>query len=316
MQSDAERLPAAPEPAPGKSKLRLIGRAMRVHQWVKNFLIFVPTILAFRFLDPEPVLASALAFVSFSLGASAVYVLNDLLDVEADRRHARKRHRPFASGALSPRLGQLLIPLLFAVSLAIASFLPPGFMALLVLYFVITTLYSLRLKEVVIVDILVLAGLYSLRIGAGGAASGVPVSEWLLAFSMFIFLSLAAAKRYAELLRFRAATPEVPSTKVARRGYVAGDTELVMQMGLSSGYIAVLVLALYITGHNVATLYARPGVLWLACPLLLFWVSRIWLLAHRGVVQDDPLEFSVRDRVTWVVALLGAVVLLVSHGVA
>jgi 4-hydroxybenzoate polyprenyltransferase len=314
MHAEAEQLREERRPAVRRSTLRLTARAVRVHQWVKNLLVFTPTLLAYRFLEPEPIGASLLAFLSFSFGASAVYVLNDLLDIEADRRHARKRHRPFASGELKTGYGLALIVVLFAASLALALALPLNFLLLLVLYFAVTTVYSLSLKQVVLVDILVLAGLYTLRIMGGSAASGVVVSEWLLAFSMFLFLSLAAVKRYAELLRFRADGPGSATATVARRGYMAGDTELVMQMGLSSGYIAVLVLALYITSHAVASSYERPAVLWFACPLMLFWVSRVWLLAHRGIVQDDPLSFAVRDPLTWLIAAIGGAVMLLARG--
>jgi 4-hydroxybenzoate polyprenyltransferase len=300
-----------------KSLPRLIVAEIRVRQWVKNLLVFLPTLLAYRFLDPDPVLASALAFFSFSLGASAVYVLNDLMDLEADRHHPEKRNRPFASGDLPLSSGYALIPLLGGASLAIAALLPPRFVLVLLIYFVVTSCYSSFLKRMALVDILVLASLYTLRIIAGSAASGVVVSEWLLAFSMFLFLSLATVKRYVELLRLRqriTGDEDSGETRIKRRGYFAGDLELIVQMGLASGYIAVLVLALYISSDVVADRYARPAMLWFACPLLLYWISRIWLLAHRGILQEDPLSFAVNDRVTWLIAAISTSVLLVASG--
>jgi 4-hydroxybenzoate polyprenyltransferase/phosphoserine phosphatase len=287
---------------------RAVLGALRVRQWVKNLLIFIPAITAHRLHEPALAGHALIAFVAFGLGASAVYVLNDMLDVEADRLHPVKRRRPFASGELALPIGFALFPLLVLGSLGAALALPAAFLGLLALYFLLTTAYSLVLKELPLVDVIVLAGLYTMRIIAGSAATGVPVTEWLLAFSMFIFLSLGALKRYAELLRVRsqAAGP----TKVERRGYYAGDLELMVPMGLASGYLSVLVLALYISSDKVAALYARPSLLWFACPLILYWISRMWLLAHRGLVQDDPLAFAVRDRVTWIVGALGAAILL------
>ena len=244
--------------------------------------------------------------VAFGLGASAVYVLNDVLDVEADRHHPVKRRRPFASGELPLQAGLALVPLLVVPSVAIALLLPRSFLFVLLLYFVLTTLYSVVLKEIALVDVLLLASLYTLRIIAGATATAVLVSEWLLAFSMFIFLSLAALKRYAELRRLRSENDAL--AKVKGRGYLAGDLELMVPMGLSSGYLAVLVLALYISSDSVAPLYPRPVLLWFVCPLMLYWISRVWFLANRGQVEDDPLSFAVQDRTTWVVALISAAI--------
>jgi len=265
-------------------------------------------VLAHRYFEQEAVFTTAVGFISFSLAASAVYVLNDLLDVEADRHHPEKRRRPFASGELPLQAGFVLIPVLAGASLAAALLLPPAFLLVLGFYFIMTTLYSFSLKEIALLDVLVLAALFTTRIMAGSTASGTPVSEWLLAFMMFIFLSLAAVKRYAELLRLRSGNTS--GTKVKRRGYFVEDHELILQMGVSSGFMAVLVLALYITSDTVAVLYSRPALLWLVCPLLLYWVSRVWLLAHRGEVEDDPLMFAIKDWTTWVVVLVGAVVVL------
>ncbi len=289
-----------------------LASAIRARQWVKNLLVFVPILLAHRYFDGTHLAGAALGFVAFSLGASGVYVLNDMLDVEADRLHPEKRRRPFASGELPLGAGLALIPLLAGASLGAALVLPPAFGIILGVYFAATTLYSFLLKQFALVDVLMLAGLFTLRIMAGAAASGVDASEWLLAFSMFIFLSLAAVKRFAELQRMVAAG-EVAS-KVARRGYFAADHLLILQMGICSGFMSVLVLALYITSDGVSRLYSRPELLWLACPLLLYWIGRIWLLAHRGEVHDDPLNFAVRDWNTWIVALAGTAVMVAASG--
>ena len=303
-----------PEPSvtQGRSLPRLVVEAIRVKQWMKNLLIFAPLLLAHHYTRPGPLLHAALGFVSFSLGASAVYVLNDMLDVEADRHHPRKRRRPFASGELPLRTGFVLIPVLLALSLVAAWPLPRMLLLVLGFYFVVTTLYSFALKEIALLDVLVLAGLYTTRVLAGAAAVAVPVSEWLLALSMFLFLSLAAVKRYAELRALQAASTE--RTKVRRRGYYPDDGELILLMGVGTGLMAVLVLALYITSDAVTRLYRHPQLLWLVCPLLLYWVSRVWLLAHRGELEDDPLSFAVRDRATWLLAVVGVVITIAATG--
>jgi 4-hydroxybenzoate polyprenyltransferase/phosphoserine phosphatase len=294
-----------------ESMANLLLRALRAHQWAKNLLVFLPLLLAHRYFEPGPLAAAALAFAAFSLGASAVYVFNDLLDVEADRHHPVKRHRPFASGELSVPAGAALIGALGGGSLALALTLPRGFLVVLGLYFGMNVLYTMVLKEVALLDVLVLAGLFTARIMAGSAASDVAVSEWLLAFSVFLFFSLAAVKRYAELLRLRAENDG--AVKVRRRGYFSGDLELIVTMGIAAGYMAVLVLALYISSHAVTALYGRPAALWLACPLLLYWISRIWLLAHRGSLSEDPLSFALKDGTTWIAALAGAGIVLAAR---
>jgi len=269
----------------------LIVSEIRVRQWVKNLLVFLPTLLAYRFLDSGPLLHSSLAFFSFSFGASAVYVLNDLLDLEADRHHPEKRHRPFASGRLPLRAGYVLIPLLLAASLGLAALLPREFAFTLVAYFVATSLYSFLLKQIALVDILLLASLYTLRIIAGSAATGITVSEWLLAFSMFLFLSLAAVKRQAEL------TDQVKSGRASRgRAYQVDDLPVLRGMALSAGQGAVLVMALYISSDEVRTLYNEPAILWLICPILLYWSMRMVMKAHRGAMSDDPIVFATTDR--------------------
>jgi 4-hydroxybenzoate polyprenyltransferase len=279
-------------------------RALRVHQWVKNLLVLVPVVLDHRLGDGEVLLRATLAAFAFCLAASGAYVLNDLCDLTADRAHATKRHRPFASGALSPAFGWLLAPVLFGGALILARALPADFAALLVLYVIMTTLYSAHLKRVAVLDVLILAGLYTLRVLAGVAATGVRFSTWLLAFCMFLFLSLAFLKRYAELTGFEAGEQE----PLKRRGYQRRDREWLGAMGGASGYLSVLVLALYINSEEVVVLYRAPLLLWLICPLLLYWTGRLWLKAYRGQIHEDPIVATVRDPISY---LLGALVALV-----
>lgn len=281
-------------------------RVLRPHQWVKNLLVFVPIILDHRLTQPDTVARGALAFAAFCLAASGAYVLNDMVDLEADRSHPTKRHRPFASSALAPSVGYVLAPVLVALSLVVGAALDaPGFLALLLLYVGLTTAYSAYLKRIVVVDVLLLAGLYTLRVLAGITASGVPFSNWLLAFSTFLFLSLAFLKRHGEISTLAADI----SPGIRRRGYLPQDLEWLRTMGAASGYLAVLVLALYLNSDEVVQLYRKPAVLFLICPLLLYWASRMWLLAHRGQLHEDPIVASARDPSSYVVGVLVLLVL-------
>lgn len=275
-------------------------KQMRVHQWAKNALVVLPLLLAPGLPELATVGRGLLAALTFSLCASAGYVFNDLLDVEADRAHATKKKRPLASGALpvlfGPPLFLALLVLSFALSFALLS---AGFTLMLALYFVGTLSYSLYLKKKLLLDVLVLAGLYTHRILAGGVATGVPISSWLLGFSIFFFLSLAFAKRYVEL---RALTAE----KIRNRNYYKADLQMVSSMGPASGFIAALVFSLYVeVGQAVGTTYRKPVLLWLVVPVLLYWVGRVWMLAGRGQMQDDPVKFALRDGIS---LLCGAVV--------
>ncbi len=285
-------------------------KSMRAHQWMKILLVFVPLLAAHRYGASASVLQALLAFVVFGFTASSAYLLNDLVDVADDRHHPRKRERPFAAGLLGLWHGWLAWPLLLALAFTLAGLgLPWRFTACLAAYFVLTVAYSLRLKQVPVVDVLTLAGLYTLRIIAGAAAIGVPLTFWLLSFSMFLFLSLAFIKRYSEL---RVAREEGQSKPLRGRGYAPQDLEIVANLGTSAGYTAVLVLALYIQDSHTASLYATPAFIWLACPLLLFWISRAWLIAHRGQMHDDPIVFALKDRVSWAVAALFAAVFVLA----
>jgi 4-hydroxybenzoate polyprenyltransferase len=267
--------------------------------------VFVPLVVDHRLLDPPLFVAATTAFVAFCLAASGGYVLNDLLDLQADRAHQTKRRRPFAAGELQPRHGWLLLPLLIGGAVALGVFaLPLDFVGLLLLYLAITIAYSTWLKRLAVLDVLLLAGLYTLRMLAGGAATGVTPSAWLLAFAMFLFLSLAFLKRYSEM---REAGPAAP---VNRRGYRAGDLAWLGSMGGASGYLSVLVLALYLNSEQVVTLYRRPTLLWLVCPLLLYWTGRLWFLANRGEIHEDPIVAAVNDRVSYVVGLFVAITMI------
>lgn len=289
-----------------KSALRLWIKQLRIHQWLKNLLVFLPLLASHRFMEVDAVVASVLGFLAFGLCASGVYVLNDLLDLPSDRAHARKRLRPFAAGKLPLLHGLFVAPLLTLAGFALAWLASPLFALVLLAYYVMTLAYSLRLKRVVMVDVVMLAGLYTVRIIGGAAAIHTALSFWLLAFSMFIFLSLAMLKRYTELADLLASG----ATKASGRGYGVDDLPMIQSMGAASGYLAVLVFALYINSPESLVLYGRPQVLWMICPLLLYWISRAWIVAHRGGMHDDPVVFAVTDRVSqMVIALCGALVL-------
>jgi 4-hydroxybenzoate polyprenyltransferase len=267
-------------------------RPLRLYQWVKNILVFVPLAAAHRFHDVGLLVSGCVAFLSFGLCASSVYILNDLLDLPDDRRHPRKRSRPFASGILPLPAGLGMTPLLLGLSIAVGLVLPRSFLLMLGIYYGLTLAYSLRLKKIVILDVIVLAALFTVRMMAGSAAVAIWPSSWLLALSMFLFMSLALVKRYAELITMRIA--HGPGARA--RGYVLSDAELLATMGIASGFTAVLVLVLYITSGPAQLYYGRLQAIWLVCPLLLFWLCYIWLVAHRGGMHDDPLVFALKDR--------------------
>ncbi len=291
---------------PTPRSLSLCLRVLRVHQWLKNLLLFLP-ILAAHQISNFPALATLLlAFVSFSACASAIYITNDLLDLESDRQHLRKCHRPFASGAVPILYGALLAPCLGALSLIVAWVVGAAFFGWLFTYLVLTTLYSFLLKRYALIDCLTLAGLYTLRIIAGAAAVSVMLSFWLLAFSTFIFMSLAFVKRYAELQ----AQAGYGRSEVHGRGYKVSDAPLIQNLGITSGYAAVLVLALYLNSATVVSLYSQHEIIWLAVPLMLFWISWVWLKAHHGQMHDDPIIFAMKDSASLIVGLLLAAVFI------
>lgn len=285
-------------------------KALRLHQWMKNLLIFVPLLAAHQLANPLLLWQGVLAFLFFGLCASSVYLLNDLLDLADDRHHHTKRNRPFAAGRLSIRSGVIAFPVLLLVSFAGAAwFLPWQFAGVLAGYYILTLAYSLALKRYMAIDVIALALLYTVRIIAGAAAFGLPLTFWILAFSMFMFLSLALVKRYAELWEARS---KGRTEKTRGRGYYPDDLEMISSMGASSGYLAVMVLALYIHDRATMALYSHPQLIWLACPILLFWITRVWMLTHRGQMHDDPVVFAVRDRVSLVVGALFCLVFWVA----
>jgi 4-hydroxybenzoate polyprenyltransferase len=243
----------------------------------------------------------AIAFAAFSATASAIYIINDLVDLENDRQHPRKKTRPWASGALPLSLAPLMVTILLGIAATLCAKLPPSFVVTMLVYVGITSLYSFWLKREVLVDVFVLAALYSIRLVAGHAATGIATSVWLFMFSMFLFLSLALIKRAAEVFHCRAAAGE-SNQLVVGRGYRAGDMEQLSILGTGCGLMAVLVMALYVTSPDVQILYHRPALLLGACPLLLYWISRLWLSAHRGEMHDDPVVFAVTDRASYYVA--------------
>ena len=278
---------------------RTLLKAIRIHQWAKNILLFVPLLLSHK-LTRESVVAVIAAFFCFSFMASANYLVNDMLDIEHDRRHTSKRLRPFASGDLSVAAGLCLAVLLVACSLALLPMLPRDFALWVALYIVLTMAYSFYLKSIAVVDVLLLSALYTLRMLAGGAATGTEITPWLAGFSSFLFLSLAMVKRFSELENLR----ESGATASHGRGYLVADLEQIRAFGTSSAYAAVLVFSIYIARPDVTALYQHAARLWLIVPLLLYWLTRVWLLASRGELDDDPVVFAMRDGVSLAVGAL------------
>lgn len=273
-------------------------KALRIHQWLKNLLLFFPLLAAHQVNNIESIAILLIAFVSFSLCASSVYITNDLLDLESDRTHPRKKHRPFASAKLSIAKGLAITPLLIVLSIILGTIVGKDFLVLLLLYLILTLAYSLLLKRLVFMDCLILTMLYTVRIIAGAAAVSLPLSFWMLAFSVFIFLSLALVKRYAELKVHL----DAKKNDAHGRGYLISDILSLHIFGVSSGYISVLVIALYIRSEDIVSLYMYPKVIWSALPILLFWVSWVWLKAARGDMHDDPIVFAVKDKISLIVA--------------
>ena len=283
-------------------------KAIRVHQWAKNVLLFLPILMAHQFYNLNSLVSTVWAFLSFSFCASSVYVLNDLLDLETDRKHP-KRNRPFASGNLSIIVGIVLLFILLFMGIAISVLkLSTTFLIILLFYMVVTTLYSLILKQILMIDVIVLGGLYTLRIAAGSVASMVEVSSWLLVFSMFFFLSLAFMKRYADLILIKKNKDE----SIAGRGYSIEDLDLVQKSGITSGFVAILVLALYVNSAHVMVLYKSPILIWLVLPVLLYWLMRMWAVTNRGEMNDDPIIYAVKDKMSYVSIIIIVVIMILA----
>lgn len=277
--------------------LRALLAAIRPRHWAKNLLVFLPLLAGQGWFDTEAWRYAALVFVALSLSASSVYLINDASDIEADRRHPRKRLRPIARGALPPALALVAAAALFGAGVWLGAL--TGALTYLAAYLVATTLYTFWLKRIVLLDVFVLAGLYTLRIVLGGEASGYPASDWLLAFSGFFFLSLALVKRAAEV--------DALKRDLSGRGYRADDGPLLKRFGVGAGLIAALVLALYLQAPAVTARYDAPGLLWALPAAVLFWLARVWLKVERGEMHDDPLLFALRDPVSWAVAGISSV---------
>jgi 4-hydroxybenzoate polyprenyltransferase/phosphoserine phosphatase len=279
-------------------------KAIRIHQWLKNLLLFVPLLAAHQIVNTQSLGLLVIAFFSFSICASSVYIINDLLDLESDRSHPQKRFRPFASAKLSVSRGIIVAPLLIAASFLLGAIVSVDFLFVLLVYLFLTVTYSFSLKRLVLVDCLTLAILYVIRVIAGAAAVSLSLSFWLLAFSVFIFLSLALVKRYADLL-----VQSREGKNIAHgRGYLVTDAPLLQALGVSSGYISTLVIALYLRSENVMSMYAQPLAIWLLIPILLFWVSWVWLKSSRGEMHYDPIVFAVKDKASLSVAAITAFV--------
>jgi 4-hydroxybenzoate polyprenyltransferase/phosphoserine phosphatase len=286
----------------GKTSFKLILKQLRIHQWIKNALLIIPALAAHKLSSLEIFRSVLIGSLSFSFIASLVYVMNDMLDVENDRRHPTKKNRPFASGFLPIRHGFLMMLLLGLASLLLGSLLGPEFLSVLALYFGVNVLYSTRLKEAVMLDVVILASFYTMRLMAGSAATATPISSWLLSFSTFFFLGLAMVKRYTELRRVVGKSQSV----LHGRGYGVEDKIPVLIMGITSSMLSILILALYFSSSDVQGLYNHPTRLWALAPLLLYWNGRVWMLANRGQVDDDPVVFAVKDIQSWVVLIITA----------
>ena len=291
------------------SALKVWAKAIRVHQWLKNSLLFVPSILASRYFGWDTAFNLAIAFFAFSFCASAVYLFNDLIDIEVDRRHKTKHKRPLAAGLIQASDAVFAAMCLLSAGLFLSLQLPVEFTIILVIYFFITSAYSILIKSFLLLDVLTLAGLFTLRIMAGSAAVGGIVSTWLLAFSMFFFLSLALVKRYVEISSQLAEASRASSG----RGYQASDMETLAQAGMSSGFAAVVVLALFIDSPAILKNYTNPQAIWLVCPLVLYLLMRIWVLARRNEMNDDPVVFLMTDWRSQIMIAAGAAVMLLSQ---
>jgi 4-hydroxybenzoate polyprenyltransferase len=306
--------PATPEEpeicAPVKPRTGVLAylKALRLHQWSKNVLVFVPLIMSHQMMEAGPLLNALIAFVCFGMVASAIYLMNDIMDLHQDRRHPTKRFRPFASGAIPVWHGLVLFPLLVGGAAVLASQLPPAFSLVMIAYFSLNLSYTFYLKRKLLVDVLALSGAYTLRLLAGNAAGPIELSNWLLAFSMFLFLSLALVKRYVELDTVEIEAGD--SKRVMGRGYRRDDLDMLSQLGVASGFAAVIVLALFVEGAGKSGLYTHREMIWLVCPIVLYVIGRIWVLAKRRELPDDPIMFIIKD---WRSHLMGVIVAVIFY---
>ena len=294
--------------SPRKSQLVAMIKAMRVYQWVKNILIFLPLLAAHKVDDLSLFLKLASAFFAFSLCASSVYLLNDLLDLNADRKHPLKRRRPFAAGTLSVKIGFFLGPVLLGLGMSIAFNISIPFGLMILGYYVLTCAYSFKLKELLLIDVLVLTILYNWRVLSGALATSISLSPWLLGFVSFLFYSLALAKRSSELQLMLKHNKKKPGG----RSYIIDDLNLINMLGSGSGLLAVLILALYINSSKIQLLYSHPYLLWPVCFAMLYWISRVWLLTGRGKMHQDPIVFALKDPSSYVVGFFTLVLAILA----
>jgi 4-hydroxybenzoate polyprenyltransferase/phosphoserine phosphatase len=281
--------------------------ALRGHHWAKNLLLFLPLVLSHN-LAAEPLVRTLAGFVLYGVCASGLYILNDLLDLHSDREHPWKKERPFAAGKISIPEGLLAAFVLLSSAIGLGFWLSVPFGLVLLGYAALTMLYSLYFKAIALLDVFILSSFYSLRILGGALISSTPLSQWFLAFSMFLFLSLAMAKRYSELVH----AVDLINTGNSGRGYRTGDRELLLTLGCGSSFSAVVIFSLYVHSQDVLLLYSSPEFLFLLCPIVLYWLSRNWLLAHRGELKEDPVTLAIRDPVSYGVALASAAVIAAS----
>ncbi len=302
LLNNAEQITKIEEVFPNENKttIKTVLKAIRLHQWAKNFLIFTALILSHSWFNIEAVQLSLLAFFSFGFAASSIYLINDLIDLEADRAHQTKKKRPLAAGTLSIPAAIALVPILLGFSFLLASQINTDFISILGVYLILTTAYSLFLKPIALLDVITLTSLYTIRIIAGIIAINVPQSYWLLAFSMFIFLSLALIKRFSELKNMA----QSGQTHSSSRGYHVEDLPVVSLFGICSGYISVLILVFYTHDLQASTLYKHPDWLWFIAIAVLYWISHMWLLAFRGKMNEDPVLFAIHDRNSYLVTLV------------
>ena len=284
-------------------------RQLRLHQWIKNLLVIVPAITSFHFGEGEIWPSLALAFLAMSLTASSVYIVNDVVDAPNDRKHRIKKNRPIASGQISVAAGLTVACLILGLGLWLALLAGTDFFTVLVCYLGLTFIYTFWLKRKILVDCITLGVLYTLRVVAGGAVTGITISFWLLAFSIFFFASLAWVKRYAEL----EALQGEPNQAANGRGYQVRDLPVVLAFGSVSAFIAVLIFALYLDSDAIKSLYRVPEIGWIAIPLIMYLIGRTWFKANRGEMNEDPILFALKDVPSLITAALIAASLAVAH---
>mgnify|MGYP001241087911 CR=1 FL=1 len=268
-------------------------KAIRAHQWIKNILVFVPLLAPYQFTN-QNLIESLIAFISFCLIASSMYIANDLFDIEADKAHPKKKLRPFAAGDITIKNGIIISSIMFIFGIIIASSINISFFATILIYSFLAFSYSIFFKKKIIIDICILGSLYTLRIIAGGFAAEIQISFWLLAFSIFLFLSLAAVKRLAELVDIK----KRKKFKIAGRGYNKDDLSIISMIAVSAGFISILIVGLYINSPQILTIYYNTWTVWIACCILLYWLIRIIFVAYRGDIDDDPITYALKDNVS------------------